>query len=63
LFVIQFRENRLIIVIISQTFVTKALLFLSFARPVKQRVKKKSIKKVNIRFFFLRVYVSEFSII
>jgi hypothetical protein len=51
-------------VIINQTFVTKALLFSSFAGLIKQRVKKKECKKrINIRFSFLRVYISEFSII
>jgi hypothetical protein len=51
-------------VIISQTSVTKALLLLSFARPVKQRVKGRECKKgVNIRFSFLEVYVNKFSII
>jgi hypothetical protein len=61
---IQFREDRLVIVIISQTSVAKALLLLSFAGPVKQRVKREECKKeVNIRFSFPRVYNSEFSII
>jgi hypothetical protein len=51
-------------VIISQTFVTRALLLLSFARPVKRRVKERECKKeVNIRFSFLKVYVNKFSII
>jgi hypothetical protein len=53
-----------VIIITSQTFVTKALLLLFFAGPVKQRVKKEECKKgINIRFSFLRVYVNKFSII
>jgi hypothetical protein len=53
-----------VIVITSQTSVAGALLLLSFARPVKQRVKREECKKgVNIRFSFLGVYNSEFSII
>jgi hypothetical protein len=50
--------------ITSQTSVTRALLLSSFARPVKQRVKKKECKEgINIRFSFLGVYVGEFNII
>jgi hypothetical protein len=53
-----------VIVIISQTSVIKALLLLSFAGPVEQRVKEGECKEgVDIRFSFLRVYISEFSII
>jgi hypothetical protein len=52
-----------VIVIISQTSVTRALLFLSFAGLVKRRVKEGEYKKgVDIRFSFPRVYVDEFSI-
>jgi hypothetical protein len=53
-----------VIRIISQTFVTKALLFLSFARPVERRVKEGECERgrIDIRFSFLRVYVDEFSI-
>jgi hypothetical protein len=52
------------ITITSQTSVTRALLLLSFARLVKQRVKEEKCKKgVDIKFFFLGVYVDEFSII
>jgi hypothetical protein len=44
--------------------VTRALLLLSFVRPVKRRVKEKSVKEViDIRFSFLGVCVGEFSII
>jgi hypothetical protein len=51
------------ITIISQTSVTRALLLLSFARPVERPVKEEECKKgVDIRFSFLGVYVSEFSI-
>jgi hypothetical protein len=53
-----------VITIISQTSVARALLLLSFARPVKQCVKGGECKKgVNIRFSFLRVCDNEFSII
>jgi hypothetical protein len=58
------RGNRLVIMIISQTSVTRALLLLSFAGLVKQRVKREECKKrINIRFSFLRVCVNKFSII
>jgi hypothetical protein len=47
----------------SQTSVAEALLLLSFAGPVKQRVKEEECEKgVDIRFSFLGVYDSEFSI-
>jgi hypothetical protein len=50
-------------VIISQTSVAKALLFLFFAGLVKRRVKGGECKEgVDIRFSFLRVYINEFSI-
>jgi hypothetical protein len=53
-----------VIAIISQTSVTRALLLLSFAGPVKRRVKGGECKRgVDIRFSFLRVCDSEFSII
>jgi hypothetical protein len=54
-----------VITITSQTSVTKALLLLSFAGPVKRRVKEREYKRegVDIRFSFPGVYVSEFSII
>jgi hypothetical protein len=68
--VIQFRcykhvcENRSVIMITSQTFVTGALLLLSFAGLVKQRVKEGECEKgVDIRFSFLEVCDSKFSII
>jgi hypothetical protein len=52
------------IAITSQTSVTRALLLSSFARPVKQRVKREECKKeVDIRFSFLGVYNNKFSII
>jgi hypothetical protein len=64
LFIIQFHRDRSVIVIISQTSVAKALLLSFFIRLVKQRVKEKKCKKgVDIRFSFLGVYNSEFSII
>jgi hypothetical protein len=57
------RKDRSVIIIISQTFVTKALLLLFFVRLIKRCVKKEECKKeVNIR-FFLRVYANKFSII
>jgi hypothetical protein len=53
-----------VITITSQTSVAGALLLLSFAGPVERRVKEGEYKeRVNIRFSFLRVCVSEFSII
>jgi hypothetical protein len=53
-----------VIVITSQTFVAEALLLLSFAGPVEQRVKEGECeKRIDIRFSFLRVYVNKFSII
>jgi hypothetical protein len=64
LFIIQFREDRSVIIITSQTSVAKALLLLSFTGLVKRRVKKEECKKrVDIRFSFPRVYVNKFSII
>jgi hypothetical protein len=49
--------------ITSQTSVAEALLLLSFARPVKRRVKERECKRgVDIRFSFLGVCVNEFSI-
>jgi hypothetical protein len=52
-----------VIAITSQTSVTGALLLSSFAGPVKRRVEGGEYKKgVDIRFFFLGVCVSEFSI-
>jgi hypothetical protein len=53
-----------VIAITSQTSVTGALLLLSFAGPVERRVEGGECKKgVNIRFSFLGVCNSEFSII
>jgi hypothetical protein len=53
-----------VIVIISQTSVAGALLLLSFAGSVKRRVKEGECKEgVDIRFSFLGVCDSEFSII
>jgi hypothetical protein len=53
-----------VIVITSQTSVARALLLLSFAEPVERRVKGGECeKRINIRFSFLGVYNSEFSII
>jgi hypothetical protein len=53
-----------VIIITSQTSVAGALLLSSFAGPVERRVKGKECKKrVNIRFSFLGVCISEFSII
>jgi hypothetical protein len=54
-----------VIAIISQTSVAKALLLLSFAGPVKRRVKEGEYKEegVDIRFFFLGVCVNKFNII
>jgi hypothetical protein len=44
--------------------VAGALLLLSFAGPVKRRVKEEECKRrVDIRVSFLRVCISEFSII
>jgi hypothetical protein len=58
------RGDKSVIIITSQTSVAKALLFLSFARLIKRRVKEKECKKgVNIRFSFPGVYINEFSII
>jgi hypothetical protein len=52
------------IVITSQTSVIGALLLLSFAGPVERCVEEEECKKgVDIRFSFLRVYNSKFSII
>jgi hypothetical protein len=52
-----------VIVITSQTSVTGALLLLSFAGPVKRRVKEGEYEeRVDIRFSFPGVYVDEFSI-
>jgi hypothetical protein len=53
-----------VIRIISQTSVVRALLLLSFARPVKRRVEEGECKEggVDIRFSFLGVYVDKFSI-
>jgi hypothetical protein len=52
-----------VIAITSQTSVAKALLLLSFAGLIKRRVKEKEWEKgIDIRFSFLGVYVSEFSI-
>ena len=60
----QFRGDRSVIAITSQTSVAGALLLLSFARPVEQRVKEGECKKgVDIRFSFPGVYVNKFSII
>jgi hypothetical protein len=51
------------IAIISQTSVTGALLLLSFAGPVERRVEGGECKEgVDIKFSFLRVCDSEFSI-
>jgi hypothetical protein len=62
--IIQFRGDRSVIIIISQTSIIRALLLLSFAGPVKRRVKERECKKgVNIRFSFLGVYINKFSII
>jgi hypothetical protein len=53
-----------VIMIISQTSVTRALLLLFFAGPVKRRVEEEECKKgVNIRFSFLGVCINKFSII
>jgi hypothetical protein len=52
------------IAITSQTSVVRALLLLSFAGLVERRIKEGECEKgVDIRFSFLRVYNSEFSII
>jgi hypothetical protein len=60
----QFRGDRSVIAITSQTSVTRALLLSSFAGPVKQRVEEEECKKgVNIRFSFPGVCVNKFSII
>jgi hypothetical protein len=62
--VIQFRGDRSVIAIISQTSVAGALLLLSFAGPVERRVKEGECEKegVDIRFSFPGVCNSEFSI-
>jgi hypothetical protein len=53
-----------VIAIISQTFVTRALLLLFFIGLVERRVKEEEYKKgVDIRFSFLRVCIGEFNII
>jgi hypothetical protein len=50
--------------IISQTSVARALLLLSFTRPVKRRVKEGECEKgIDIRFSFPEVCVNKFSII
>jgi hypothetical protein len=52
-----------VITITSQTSVVRALLLLSFAGLVKQRVKGGECERgVDIRFSFLGVYVGEFNI-
>jgi hypothetical protein len=57
------RGDRSVITITSQTSVTRALLLSSFAGSVKRRVKEEECKKgVDIRFSFLGVCDSEFSI-
>jgi hypothetical protein len=60
----QFRRDRSVIRITSQTSVTRALLLSSFAGPVERRVKGRECEGggVNIRFSFPEVYVNEFSI-
>jgi hypothetical protein len=57
------RENRLMIIITSQTSVTRALLLSSFVGLVERRVKGGECKEeVDIRFSFLGVYINKFSI-